>query len=81
MVCLQEEALNRVNRFWPCGANPEVVALGTGEGLLSGERTHPVQQRPERPHRKTVFGETPNPTRGTRMLPRRFGAGNFSGNF
>jgi hypothetical protein len=28
--------------------------------------------------RKTLFGETPNTTRGTRMLPRCFGAANIS---
>jgi hypothetical protein len=31
--------------------------------------------------RKTMFGGTPNPTRGTRMLPRRFGAGIVLGDF
>ena len=54
----------------------EIYLLPYYAAYRSGERTRPRVQFPAS-RRKTLFGETPNNTRGTRMLPRRFGGGNI----
>jgi hypothetical protein len=52
------------------GRCPKVAAFrNVGSAEASGERTRPRVQFPAS-RRKTLFGETPNTTRGTRMLPR-----------